>query len=389
MRMLPDNPSVDFLKKEAKDLLAGLREATPAASLADAQRTLAEQYGFRTWTELKAGVDLQRNAVPAADPSLANELAEAFALGKVTGPMRPIGYEYMGRKWSLETEKGRWIASPLFAWIGEQAAEIAATVREAARGVGVKSPVAVRSASGKLVERVQDTTWRIDEWMDFGPTPTAPVRASVAASAGEVLGAIHSLALPTDGTIHPHLTSRKPQSEWDDLLRRARDARKPFADELERAMPAIGTLRAITAPIPDTLILSNCDLVLEGVRMGKGNELVVVHWDFASPHDPAFELAYVLNQWTMWPTLNEPAARALAAAYGERLGSVPTLTLPSFSIAISGYLNWFYNQFCEAIDPESPERLDFAEREAQVLLRDPLTLAKLERLIESLTPALQ
>jgi hypothetical protein len=57
MKMLPDNPNLDHLRRQAKDLLAGLRDSDPHASLADAQASLAEQYGFRTWTDLKAEVD--------------------------------------------------------------------------------------------------------------------------------------------------------------------------------------------------------------------------------------------------------------------------------------------------------------------------------------------
>lgn len=38
MRILPDKPSVEFLRKEAKDLLAALRESGSEASLGVAQR---------------------------------------------------------------------------------------------------------------------------------------------------------------------------------------------------------------------------------------------------------------------------------------------------------------------------------------------------------------
>ena len=41
MRLLPDRPSIEFLRKEAKDLLGVLRESNPEASLAEAQRALA------------------------------------------------------------------------------------------------------------------------------------------------------------------------------------------------------------------------------------------------------------------------------------------------------------------------------------------------------------
>ena len=38
MRMLADNPSMDYLRREAKELLVALRETDADASLADAQR---------------------------------------------------------------------------------------------------------------------------------------------------------------------------------------------------------------------------------------------------------------------------------------------------------------------------------------------------------------
>ena len=86
MKVLPDNPNLDHLRKQAKDLLAGLRDCDPGASLADAQASLAEQYGFRTWTDLKAEVDRQQGQADVADPILAREIACRFGLGEVTGP---------------------------------------------------------------------------------------------------------------------------------------------------------------------------------------------------------------------------------------------------------------------------------------------------------------
>jgi hypothetical protein len=59
MKTLPDNPNLDHLRRQAKDLLAGLRDSHPDASLADAQASLAEQYGFRTWTD-RAGSGAQQ-----------------------------------------------------------------------------------------------------------------------------------------------------------------------------------------------------------------------------------------------------------------------------------------------------------------------------------------
>jgi ankyrin repeat protein len=54
---LPDNPNLDWLRKQARRHLAGLREADPAAKLADAQFAMARRYGFSSWRALKAHAD--------------------------------------------------------------------------------------------------------------------------------------------------------------------------------------------------------------------------------------------------------------------------------------------------------------------------------------------
>src|SRR5688500_5961811 len=145
MRLLPDNPSMEYLRQEAKDLLGSLRESDEKVTLADAQRATAELYGFRTWSELKADVERRREALPEEPEGLAAGVAEAFGLGQVTAPMTPIRYEYMGRRWCLETERGRFMVSPVFDWIQDQQAEVAVDLQERARRVGVVSPVPVRT----------------------------------------------------------------------------------------------------------------------------------------------------------------------------------------------------------------------------------------------------
>jgi ankyrin repeat protein len=54
---LPDNPNLDWLRKQAKRHLHELRKTNADARLADAQFELAKRYGFSSWRELKAHVD--------------------------------------------------------------------------------------------------------------------------------------------------------------------------------------------------------------------------------------------------------------------------------------------------------------------------------------------
>jgi ankyrin repeat protein len=54
-RQLPEKPNLGFLKKQAKEILRGMRQG----KLADAQHALAQDYGFPTWAKLKAYVEAQ------------------------------------------------------------------------------------------------------------------------------------------------------------------------------------------------------------------------------------------------------------------------------------------------------------------------------------------
>lgn len=389
MRMLADNPSMDYLRREAKELLAALRESDEKATLADAQRAVAEMYGARTWSDLKADVERRREARPQAPAGLAEGVADAFGLGAVRSPMTPIRYEHMGRRWCLETERGRFMLSPVFDWIDDRQAGVAIDLQTRARDAGVASPVPVRTPDGGLVRRVQEQSWRVDEWMDLGPTPVHPVQTSVARRVGEVLAAVHSVAAPTDRPVEgPWITVRPTQSCWATLLDRAQRANMPWAYELAALSPAIEELTAVRGEQrPGEAVVSNCDIVLEAVRFGRGDELVVVHWDFAGPMYRDWELANVLRHWTVESSPNIEAARALLDGYRQRAsGEAIDLRLDSFTAAISGWLNWLHNQACATIDPESPDQAEFATRALRQVLDDPLRVGDLTALLDALAP---
>ena len=53
-RDLPQHPHLEYLRKEAKQRAALLRQRAAGARLADAQHWLAREYGFSSWRALKA-----------------------------------------------------------------------------------------------------------------------------------------------------------------------------------------------------------------------------------------------------------------------------------------------------------------------------------------------
>lgn len=64
-RPLPERPRLEYLKKEAKQLLRKLHQQQADAKLADAQHALARQYGFTSWPRLRKHVE---GSVPTESP---------------------------------------------------------------------------------------------------------------------------------------------------------------------------------------------------------------------------------------------------------------------------------------------------------------------------------
>jgi ankyrin repeat protein len=92
---LPERPSLEYLKKLAKDRLQVLRRTDPRAKLADALLAVAREHGFPSWRALKAEVEERRSrnftaffdACAKGDvDALRAQLAADKTLARVTDP---------------------------------------------------------------------------------------------------------------------------------------------------------------------------------------------------------------------------------------------------------------------------------------------------------------
>lgn len=382
MRFLPDKPSLSFLRQEAKDLLDALRESDPTASLTKAQHALAAQYGWRDWAELRSEAARRAQEVPTPPAGLAEAIAAAFDLGRVLA-VAPVSFTPMGRSWSLTTDRGRWRAVSVYPWITDHQAELGARLRDAAIAEGVVAPTSRRSRHGRLIETVLgDQSWRVHEWMDFGPVPVSPTPAIVAGQIGRTYGILHSLAIPHDAPIHPFLISPRPADDWEKLIARAYAAKRPWITEFEQLLPDMLELASIEIQVhPDQVILCNANLIPEHVHTGHNDTLVITEWDFAGSLTPRLELGSALMHWTILPLINTGAAQAFRDGYVQSFGEWPELRVEDFAVACTGWLNWMYNTTCEAIDPEDTDRDANAQREMAELMARPLTRPSLEKMI--------
>jgi hypothetical protein len=66
MPALPERPSLEYLKKLAKERLIALRTTSPGAKLAEVQLSIAREHGFPSWRALRAEIDRRRAPAIAA-----------------------------------------------------------------------------------------------------------------------------------------------------------------------------------------------------------------------------------------------------------------------------------------------------------------------------------
>ena len=398
MKMLPDNPNLDHLRRQAKDLLAGLRDVRPEASLADAQASLAEQYGFRVWTDLKAEVDHQRGRADVADGALARAVAACFGLGEVTGPMTSAARtDDMGRRWWLVTERGRWAVRTVDTWRRIVDVETDVALQQAAAGVGVLLPAPVRSRSGAIVESVGGHDWRVYEWIQSGPPLAAPVSSAITYEVGRILARLHGLALPVD-RISPYHTSHGSagwiggagpvtEAEWRELAARARARRVDWASALTEAVPFLVDLGSIGEGVPaPPPVLCHMNLNPGHVRLARHGRLVVLGWEHAGGLPPSWELGWALTHWAIGPDgcVNAAGAAALIDGYRSEAGSPAPLNMAMFRGAVVSLGNYVLGQVEDALAARDAEDQRHAARSVRHLLSNPPSRARanLEQLLD-------
>lgn len=387
MKTLPDNPNLDHLRRQAKDLLAGLRDSHPDASLADAQTSLAEQYGFRTWTDLKAEVDRRSGAAECADPALARQIADRFGLGEVIGQMRSVSRpDEMGRRWLLETDRGRWAPRTVDDVFPVTDGEENARFQEAAALAGVTLPAPVRSSSGAVQQTIDGNQWRVYEWLKSGPPLAAPVSATITRAVGDILATIHGLRVPVSG-ICPWSSVRFASMSWAELAEVAAAKGAAWAPVLSAAVPTLVGLQSVGDDMaaPGEPVLCHNNVSPGTVRVGAGGQLILTGWEHANGLPPAWELSYALANWAVNPAggINAAGARALVDGYRARAGSLPPLSLASFRGTATGLQNYVAGQVEMALNATGDEDTRYTDRNVRHLLTHLPTRQTFEQVLDA------
>lgn len=390
MRTLPESASLDHLRRQAKDLLAVLRRSQPSATLAEAQASVAREYGYESWPQLKAAAEEQRSAATEiAAAALVDALVDRYDLGRATGAMRRVERTWAGDVWELDASRGRVAFTALFDYVRPEDIEVEAGLVERAISAGISAPAPIRTTAGTVIAALNDRNWRAHEWVRLGPAPTRPPSPRTAAAAGRVLATLHALALPAPRPVVRWLTFRRPEQAWRALVDRARRDRASWADALAAAVPGFLALDAVcdeSDPNPRA-ILSHAWPAPDAVRIAGDDEVLVVGWEHACAIPPDWELGDALRAWSEGGDLElgAAAARSLLDTYRECAGGPDELRLSMFSSSVTAWLNWTATRVQIALTCEDDAQRELAARNLTSLLEDPVSLAKIKRLVEMLS----
>jgi Ser/Thr protein kinase RdoA (MazF antagonist) len=277
----------------------------------------------------------------------------------------------------------------LFDWFDEAAVEAEVRLAEAAAAAGIRTPRPVRSPTGAIVERLDDTRWRVFEFLAAGPEPSVPADPRHAAAAGRILAKVHNLGLPAPEPVQPWLTSVRPESAWWNLHAACQSRGMPWAERLADVIPTILDACGIVEPTTAAgdVALSGCHHAPNAFRVAGPRDLVITGFDHAGSIPTRWDLGGTLAGWSggVSEQLNVTALGALRAGYAEERRVPQPLDFGIFSAALCASMNWLVSRVRIAINPqEDAESREIAARAVPTLLVAPPSRERFQRILDAL-----
>jgi len=267
-------------------------------------------------------------------PGLGDQLPAilgAFGLGR-DGRLSdaPVARGRLGAIWRLDTTAGSWAVKVIDEVAADELAGIleGAAFQEAAATAGVPTPTIRRTTNGDVIAALDgDVHVCVQSWVNLA----APALDLDPVALGSLVARLH--VVPFDGTVplDDWYATSVGEPVWHEWVRRLRDARAPFAGELDALVPELVALATWVGRQPRALRTCHRDLWADNVRGTPAGDLCVFDFDNAGLADPSQELACVLVEYA---GDDPPRARAIRDAYAEACGSARVEPPADYSMAI-------------------------------------------------------
>jgi aminoglycoside phosphotransferase (APT) family kinase protein len=226
---------------------------------------------------------------------------------------------------------------------------------------GIPVPVPVADREGRylvgLPVGLGGGLVRLSTWVDGTASRADFVPGLHATALGTLLGQLHAAAPPTADPIGPWFRTAPGATVWADLVRRSTG--QPWHGALAARQADLDRLGDLVREAPEPtgpFVVGHRDLHPDNVLETPDGRLVPVDWEDVGPVLPDQELAKVLVQWHVdGEEVDASAVRRTVTAYRAAGGTGAVRGTGSFTMLLSGELNFLARQGAAALDPATTD----------------------------------
>ena len=321
-------------------------------------------------------------------------IVDAFALGQVRA-FRHSADGMMARIWRLDTTSGSYAVKE-FRYVPDRdelhtRLEASAQLADAAGRAGIRTPHRIRSSTGALLQELPggsdaDVGYvSVATWIDGRPCEVGRDAAVAATWLGETVATLELLPDPPnapalDPWLAGWLTSAPTEGQWRDVLDRARQSGRPWAELLASRIAQLVSLGTIVGSLSDDhLSVLHTDLQPKNVLVTSAG-FALLDWDDAALCSRDHILARALVEWLTPGGVHLDAIMRFMRAYRSRGGRGSIDGLSDFVYAAAAFLNHVYE--IATSDPSDHGDRDDSTQLVAAALTNPLDLATLEHVLD-------
>jgi hypothetical protein len=311
----------------------------------------------------------------------AQEVADAFGLGRAVSLSEPVARGELCEIRRLETDTGTWaVKQELEPWDDEADvpdAEHGGAFHLACWRAGVPSPEPVVGPGGRFSVEVAGEPVRVYSWVDLEDPDTGLEPAAV----GDLLARLHAVRQQSDLSVDEWFQAPIGTREWKGVLKASRAAGAPYVDRLAELIPDLLEVESILTPMP-RVQTCHLDLWSDNLRRTTADELCVIDFDNCGPADPSRELAMVLFEFGR----RDPERwRALDEAYRDAGGTGRVRNRADLGLTVASLHHIGHRHVTMWVAARDTEARARSLAGIEEFLGDPHLLPEVDRLVEAVS----
>jgi aminoglycoside phosphotransferase (APT) family kinase protein len=267
--------------------------------------------------------------------------------------MTPVTRGALSQIWKLTGNGSSWAVKELLFGCDEAQVRREAALRDSAADLGIASPRLHPDREGAHVCRLdspEGSYVKLYDWVDG--TRADASDPDVLDWFGRTMALLHQAgegAVDAPGDWYERCPD---DADWENVLKKVRDAGLPWADELGRFVTTSAPRLAywVTPSASGGLVTSHLDLQPQNVLVGPDGP-VLLDWDNAGPISAEREFARAVYVWSGRNEVDIASARDLARAYRDAGGRAVVTGPESFSMLFATDLNYIHVQAETSVDP--------------------------------------